>query len=284
MSLAKVIDGKAIAAKIREDIASQVLLLQSTLNITPGLAVILVGENPASKLYVRNKISACKKAGIDSFEFYPAVDISEKELLYLITSLNSNSKVHGILVQLPLPKHINPINIINAIDPKKDVDGFTAINFGKLVTAQDCFVPCTPQGCLILIKHAVENLRGLNALIVGRSNIVGKPMLHVLLQENCTVTIAHSYTSNLQDLCKRADILIAAVGSAEIIKGDWVKEGSVVIDVGINYNNEGKIIGDVDFTGVLKKVKAISPVPGGVGPMTVACLLKNTLKSALTLG
>ncbi len=178
--------------------------------------------------------------------------------------------------------HINPINIINSIDPDKDVDGFTTTNLGKLITAQDCFIPCTPAGCLILIKTVIDDLQGLNALIIGRSNIVGKPMLHVLLQENCTVTIAHSYSANLAALCKQADILVAAVGQENLIKGDWIKSGAIVIDVGINYNSEHKITGDVEFKKAVHYAKAISPVPGGVGPMTVTCLLKNTLKSART--
>jgi methylenetetrahydrofolate dehydrogenase (NADP+)/methenyltetrahydrofolate cyclohydrolase len=275
-----IIDGKAIAAKLRQEIKAEVEQLQKEHNITPGLAVILVGNNPASCLYVRNKIKACKVAGINLFEFYPDDNISEAALLKQIDLLNKDPNVHGILVQLPLPDHINSTNIINAIDPIKDVDGFTATNLGKLVTAQDCFIPCTPQGCLILIKSVVEDIEGMNALIVGRSNIVGKPMLHVLLQQNCTVTIAHSYTKNLKDLCQKADILVAATGQEHLIKGDWIKPGAIIIDVGINYTKDGKITGDVEFESAAKIAKAISPVPGGVGPMTVTCLLKNTLKSA----
>ena len=275
-----IIDGKAIAATLRQEIKVEVAQLQKEHSIIPGLAVILVGNNPASHLYVRNKITACKAAGINLFEFYPDDNISELALLKQIELLNTDLNVHGILVQLPLPDHINPINIINAINPKKDVDGFTATNLGKLVTAQDCFIPCTPQGCLILIKSVVEDIEGMNALIVGRSNIVGKPMLHVLLQQNCTVTIAHSYTDNLKDLCKKADILVAATGQEHLIKGDWIKPGAIIIDVGINYTKDGKITGDVEFESAAKIARAISPVPGGVGPMTVTCLLKNTLKSA----
>lgn len=276
----QIIDGKAIAAKLRQEIAHEVKDLQQNYDITPGLAVILVGDDPASKLYIRNKITACKAVGIALFEFYLASDISEKELIEKINSLNENKDVHGILVQLPLPKHINPINIINTIDPKKDVDGFTAINTGKLVLAQNCFVPCTPQGCLILIKTILEDLKGLNAVIIGRSSIVGKPMFHVLLQENCTVTIAHSYTKDLEKLCRSADILIVAAGKKHLVKKDWVKPGAVVIDVGINYTEDNLITGDVDFQEVSKIAGAISPVPGGVGPMTVTCLLKNTVKAA----
>lgn len=276
MDKTKIINGKLVAENLRIKIAEEV----SSLSIVPGLAVILVGDNPASKLYVRNKITACKNVGINLFEFYLNNDISENSLIKQIEQLNNNDQVHGILVQLPLPSHINSINIINAIDPKKDVDGFTANNLGKLVTAQDCFVPCTPQGCLILIKTIIKDLSGLNALIVGRSNIVGKPMLHVLLQENCTVALAHSYTKNLEDLCRNADILVVAAGKEQLVKGSWIKKDSIVIDVGINYTKENKIIGDVEFNEALKRAKAITPVPGGVGPMTVACLLKNTLKAA----
>ena len=280
MNIATIIDGKSIAARLRQDIAQEVLQLQKKAHIIPGLAVILVGDHPASKLYVRNKIKACKEVGINLFEFYLAEEISEKMLIYKIELLNKDPKVHGILVQLPLPEHINPINVINSINPSKDVDGFTVNNFGKLVTQQDCFVPCTPQGCLILIKTIIKDLQGLNALVVGRSNIVGKPMLHVLLQENCTVTIAHSYSNNLEQLCQQADILIAAVGKGELIRGKWIKPGAVVIDVGINYVDQKKIIGDVEFEQAMLYAQAISPVPGGVGPMTVTCLLKNTLKAA----
>lgn len=275
-----IIDGKSIAAAIREQIADDVTKLKNDKQITPGLAVVLVGEHPPSKLYVRNKVVACQKVGIDLFEFYLPAETSEFSLLSLLQELNNNDKVHGILVQLPLPLHINSSNIINMIDPSKDVDGFTASNLGKLITQQDCFVPCTPQGCMLLIKTVVDDLRGLNALVVGRSNIVGKPMLHLLLQENSTVTIAHSYSKNLRELCQNADILVAAVGKAKIIPGEWIKPGAIVIDVGISYNNENKISGDVEFDEAIKKAKAISPVPYGVGPMTITCLLKNTLKSA----
>ncbi len=277
---AKIIDGRSIANRMRQAIAEEVLQLKEKRNVAPGLAVVLVGNDPASKLYVRNKIIACKAVGINLFEFYPSSDISEEDLIEQIHVLNQDKNVHGILVQLPLPRHINPINIINSIDPNKDVDGFTAINIGKLATAQDCFVPCTPQGCLILIKTILDDLNGLNALIVGRSNIVGKPMFHVLLQENCTVTMAHSYTKNLEDLCNQADILVAAVGQKHLIKGNWIKPGSIVIDVGINYVENQNITGDVEYDQAIHYAGAISPVPGGVGPMTVTCLLKNTIKAA----
>jgi methylenetetrahydrofolate dehydrogenase (NADP+) / methenyltetrahydrofolate cyclohydrolase len=203
-------------------------------------------------------------------------------LIKTIKELNQNNEVHGILVQLPLPDHINATIIINSIDPKKDVDGFTPTNLGKLITQQECFVPCTPQGCLILIKTVVKDLKGLNALVIGRSDIVGKPMFHVLLQENCTVTLAHSYTKNLEELCKSADILVVAVGRGYMIPGAWIKPDSVVIDVGISYDSNGIITGDVEFKQAAVRAKAISPVPYGVGPMTITCLLKNTLKAAMT--
>lgn len=280
MNIAKIIDGKSIASQLRKEIAAEILRFQNSNHITPGLAVILVGDHPASQLYVRNKIKACEEVGVSLFEFYLPAEISERTLINKIELLNKDHKVHGILVQLPLPESINSTNVINAINPSKDVDGFTATNLGKLVTGQDCFVPCTPQGCLVLIKSVIDKLDGLNALVIGRSNIVGKPMLHVLSQENCTVTLAHSYTMNLKQLCAQADILVAAVGSSQLIKGDWIKPGAVVIDVGISYTSEQKIVGDVEFDQAIKYAKAISPVPGGVGPMTVTCLLRNTLKSA----
>ncbi len=274
---AQIIDGKKISELLRQQIADQV----KELAIEVGLAVVLVGDNPASKLYVRNKILACKSVGIKLFEFYPDANITQSELIEQIHVLNNDPKIHGILVQLPLPGHINSTAIVNAIDPKKDVDGFTPINLGKLITNQDCFVPCTPQGCLILIKSVVEKISGLHSLVIGRSYIVGKPMSLLLLQENCTVTIAHSYSRDLPDLCRQADILIAAVGQKELIKGDWIKENAVVIDVGINHLEDNKIIGDVEFSRAINRAKAITPVPGGVGPMTVTCLLKNTLKAAM---
>ncbi len=280
MLLEKIIDGKKIASLMRKEIAEDILRFQNSNHVTPGLAVILVGDHSASQLYVRNKIAACKEVGVSLFEFYMPAETSERTLISKIESLNKDHKVHGILVQLPLPEAINPINVINTIDPCKDVDGFTATNLGKLITEQNCFVPCTPQGCLMLIKTVIKDLSGLNALVVGRSNIVGKPMFHILSQENCTVTLAHSHTKNLRELCEKADILVVAVGSPDLIKGNWIKPGAVVIDVGISYGADKKIAGDVEFSQAIKYAKAISPVPGGVGPMTVACLLKNTLKSA----
>lgn len=274
-----IIDGKSIADKLRKEIATNIDAFNKMHHIVPGLAVILVGDNPASKLYVKNKIKACREVGINLFENYLSCEISEKALISKIEQLNKDPKVHGILVQLPLPTHINQINIINAINPEKDVDGFTVSNLGKLITGQDCFVPCTPQGCLILIKEIVQDLKGLNALVIGRSIIVGKPMFHVLEMENATVTLAHSYTKDLPKLCQQADILVVAAGKAELVKGEWIRPGSIVIDVGINYV-DNKIIGDVEFNKAINHVKAITPVPKGVGPMTVTCLLKNTLKAA----
>lgn len=275
----KIIDGKSIAKNIRSEIATSINDFKNSHHIIPGLAVILVGEDPASQLYVRNKIKACNEVGINLFEYYLPSDISERTLISKIEMLNKDPKVHGILVQLPLPKHIDQINIINVINPNKDVDGFTVSNLGKLITGQNCFVPCTPQGCLILIKQVIQDLKGLNALVVGRSIIVGKPMFHVLEMENATATLAHSYTKNIEELCNNADILVVAAGSPELIKGEWIKPGAIVIDVGINYL-DNKIVGDVQFTSAVNIAKAITPVPGGVGPMTVTCLLKNTLKAA----
>jgi methylenetetrahydrofolate dehydrogenase (NADP+) / methenyltetrahydrofolate cyclohydrolase len=277
----KIIDGKSIAKELRQEIAEEISQLKIKTDIVPGLAVFLIGDHPASKLYVRNKIKACKEVGIKFFEFYLPSDTSEKDLLEKIEEANDNPNIHGILVQLPLPDYIDSVNIINAIDPNKDVDGFTVSNVGKLVTQQDCFVPCTPQGCLILIKTIITDLKGLNALVIGRSNIVGKPMFHVLLQENTTVTLANSYTKDLQSLCLNADIIVSAVGVPKIIKGEWIKPGAIVIDVGINYIDDRNIVGDVEFDQAITRAKAISPVPGGVGPMTVTCLLKNTLKATI---
>lgn len=277
---AKIIDGKALANAIQDEIAKEIISLREKTRITPGLAVIIVGDNKASSLYVKNKIIACKKVGMHSFEYSLPKDISEKTLINKIDSLNKDHKVHGILVQLPLPKHINSFNVINAINQSKDVDGFTAINIGKSTIGEDCFVPCTPQGVLILIKQVLTDLSSTKSLVIGRSNIVGKPMLQILLQENSTVTIAHSYTKNLAKLCKEADIIVAAIGKEKFIQGSWIKTGAIVIDVGINYEQSGKIIGDVDFAEAINYAGYITTVPGGVGPMTVACLLKNTLKAA----
>lgn len=281
----KVIDGKAFAVKVREDVAKQVANLKSKHGLTPGLAVVLVGEDPASQVYVRNKHKQTEEAGMNSFTHRLPASVSQEELLAKVDELNRDSNVHGILVQLPLPQHIEESAIINAIAPEKDVDGFHVINSGKLFTGQDSMIPCTPLGCLMLIKDTLgDDLSGMHAVVIGRSNIVGKPMAMLLLQESCTVTVTHSRTKNLAEECKRADILVAAVGRPELIKRDWVKEGSCVIDVGINRieHSEGKaiLVGDVAFDEVSEVAGAITPVPGGVGPMTIACLLQNTVIAA----
>ena len=276
----KIIDGKAFAAGLREKITKQVEKAKEQSGKVPGLAVILVGEDPASQVYVRNKHKATEDAGMKSFEYKMPGNTSQKQLIDKVKELNGNPEVHGILVQLPLPKQIDEDAVINAIDPAKDVDGFHPINVGRLSLGQDAFVPCTPQGCLMLIKDVLgEKLSGMNAVVVGRSNIVGRPMARLLVQEDCTVTVVHSKTKDPQEICKKADIVVAAVGKAKIINADWIKKGAVVIDVGINRGADGKLVGDVDFETVSKLAKAITPVPGGVGPMTIACLLKNTLKS-----
>ncbi len=280
----KLIDGKAFAANLRADIAARVEKLKASRKIIPGLAVILVGENPASEVYVRNKGKQTREAGMNSYEYTLPDSVSEADLLAKIQQLNNDSNVHGILVQLPLPAHISESAVIQSIHPDKDVDGFHVINAGKLATGQDGFVPCTPLGCLMLLRDTVGTLSGKHAAVVGRSNIVGKPMAQLLLKESCTVTIAHSKTKNLAELLKHADIVVAAVGRAEMIKGAWLKPGAVVIDVGINRlslpDGKTKLVGDVDLQSCMGIASAITPVPGGVGPMTIACLLENTLKAA----
>jgi len=280
MTTTQPIDGKAFAAKLREDIALRVAKLKSDKGITPGLAVVLVGEDPASEVYVKSKGKQTVEAGMNSYEHKLDASVSQTELLKLIDTLNNDSKVHGILVQLPLPKHISEEAIINAIDPDKDVDGFHVVNAGRLATGMQGFVPCTPLGCSMLLKDVIGNLAGKHAVVVGRSNIVGKPMAQLLLQESCTVTIAHSKTVSLPALLKTADIVVAAVGRPEMIKGEWLKDGAVVIDVGINRLEGKKLVGDVDYASCIGIASAITPVPGGVGPMTIACLLENTLRSA----
>lgn len=281
--MAEVIDGKRIAADLCTRIAEQVTRLQDEHGVTPGLAVVLVGENPASQVYVRNKRQQAEIAGIASFEYKLPADVPSSALLDLIDRLNEDPKVHGILVQLPLPAHLDPQLVVAAIDPAKDVDGFAPINVGLLLSGGDGFIPCTPLGCLMLLRHCLQDLTGLQALVVGRSTIVGKPMAVLLLRENCTVTIAHSYTRDLASACSRADILIAAVGRPRFIQGHWIKPGATVIDVGINrvetQANKTELVGDVDYVEALPRVNAITPVPGGVGPMTIACLLFNTLKA-----
>ena len=272
-----IIDGKKEAALLREEIKKEILLLKEKTKKVPGLSVILIGDFSPSQIYVKNKEKNSKEVGINSEVIKYPKDITEQEVLNKIKELNNDPEVSGILVQLPLPKHINKEKIINAIHPKKDVDGFNPINVGNLASGYDAIIPCTPLGCLHLIKKIEKNLSGKHAVIIGRSNLNGKPMAQLLLRENCTVTIVHSKTKDLKAECQKADILVAAVGKANLVKGDWVKKDSIIIDVGINKVEE-KIVGDVDFESVKEKVKAITPVPGGVGPMTIACLLKNTLE------
>ena len=282
---ATVIDGKAFAASVRALVQAQVTKLKEVHGITPGLAVVLVGEDPASRVYVRNKHAATIEVGMASFEHRLSADTAETDLLALIGRLNADPTVHGILVQLPLPGHLDSELIINTIDPAKDVDGFHISNVGLLGTGQKSMVPCTPLGCLMMLRdHYLQlnggNLAGLNAVVVGRSNIVGKPMAQLLLGDSCTVTIAHSRTKDLAAVCRGADILVAAVGRPEMITGDFVKPGATVIDVGINRierDGKARLVGDVHYASAAAVAGAITPVPGGVGPMTIACLLANTL-------
>ena len=286
MAEADIIDGKAFAAELRGRIAGAVSEVKADHGLTPGLAVVLVGEDPASQVYVRNKNKATVEAGMNGFEHVLPVDTGQEELLALIDTLNRDDAVHGILVQLPLPDQIDEQAVIDAISPEKDADGFHVVNTGRLATGGDAMVPCTPLGCLMMLKDRVGDLSGKEAVIVGRSNIVGKPMAQLLLDANCTVTICHSRTADLPEVCRRADILVAAVGRAEMVRGDWVKPGATVIDVGINRvpkpGEEGKtrLVGDVAFTEAKGVAGAITPVPGGVGPMTIACLLANTVTAA----
>lgn len=285
MSEAKLIDGKAFAEGLRGRVASKVAKIKKAHGVTPGLAVVLVGEDPASQVYVRNKGKQTVECGMNSFEHKLDESTPEADLLALVEKLNGDDAVHGILVQLPLPGHIDEAKVINAINPKKDVDGFHVINSGLLATGQEAMVPCTPAGCIMLAKDALgDDLSGKRAIVVGRSNIVGKPVAQLLLNENCTVTIAHSRTQDLAGECRRADILVAAVGRAQMIKGDWVKPGACVIDVGINRvpapeRGEGqtRLVGDVDFDEAKAVAGSITPVPGGVGPMTIAVLLASTV-------
>lgn len=277
---ARIIDGRAFAGRMVDEITVQVSDLTQLHGIKPGLAVVLVGEDPASEVYVRNKGIKCRAAGMSSFEHKLPKDCSQGELLTLIAQLNSDPTVHGILVQLPLPSQLDAEIVINSIDPAKDVDGFHAMNVGRLATGQAAFVPCTPLGCLMLLREHLGSLTGLDAVIIGRSNIVGKPMAQLLLRENCTVTIVHSQSRDISSICRRADIVVAAVGRPEMIAGDWIKPGAVVIDVGINRLERAgvaKLVGDVAFEQAKDIAGAITPVPGGVGPMTIACLLANTL-------
>ena len=272
-----IIDGKKEAAILREEIKNEIAKLKKKTNKVPGLTVILIGEFAPSQIYVRNKEKNSKEVGINSNVIKYPSDVSEEEVLNKIKELNKDKNISGILVQLPLPDQINKEKVINAIDPLKDVDGFNPVNVGNLASGYKAIVPCTPLGCLLLIKKVEKNLSGKHAVIIGRSNLNGKPMAQLLLKENCTVTIVHSKTKNLQNECLKADILVAAVGVPNLVKKDWVKSDAVVIDVGIN-KVDNKIIGDVNFEEIKDKVRAITPVPGGVGPMTRACLLSNTLE------
>lgn len=280
---ANVIDGKAFAADVREQIAGHVAALQTDHNITPGLAVILVGEDPASEVYVAAKHRQTVEVGMASFEHKLPADTSEEDLFALIDQLNADPAVHGILCQFPVPDHLDERRVVARIDPAKDVDGLSVVNAGLLASGEKGLVSCTPLGCLMLLRNQLGDLSGLEAVVVGRSNLFGKPMGQLLLQQNCTVTMAHSRTKNLADVCRRADILVAAVGRAEMIQGDWVKEGATVIDVGITRiphpekPGKSKLLGDVNFIAASEAASAITPVPGGVGPMTIACLLANTL-------
>lgn len=273
---ASIIDGKALALEIRQDILARVQALQAP---PPGLAMILVGNDPASEIYVNNKVKACRKVGINSIVERRGMDFSQQELITLIASLNDRKDVHGILVQLPLPSHIDPLHVINTIKPEKDVDGLTILNAGHLMTGKkDALVPCTPRGCITLLKSVHSDLAGKKAVIIGRSNLVGKPLAHLLLRENCTVTMCHSKTADLAGECRQADILVAAVGTPKLVQADWIKPGATVLDVGISRLDNG-LSGDVDFETVQTVAGALSPVPGGVGPMTIACLLLNTMQA-----
>ncbi len=285
--MSKIISGTEFSKKLRVEIKRKVASLKEQHSIVPGLAVILVGEDPASKIYVRNKGVQTKESGMNSYEHKLPDETSEEDLLKLIDQLNNDSAVHGILVQLPLPKHINEHAVINSITVEKDVDGFHLSNVGLLTTGSNSnkgIVPCTPLGSMMMLKDHLGSLSGKKAVVVGRSNIVGKPMAALLLKENCTVTIAHSRTHNLADECRQADILVAAVGQPEMIKGDWIKPGATIIDVGINRIEKDsggtKLVGDVEFSSANEVADAITPVPGGVGPMTIACLLHNALQQA----
>ncbi|HET9335706.1 MAG TPA: bifunctional methylenetetrahydrofolate dehydrogenase/methenyltetrahydrofolate cyclohydrolase FolD [Sphingomicrobium sp.] len=281
---ARLIDGKAAAARLRAEVAVEVAKFAARRGRAPGLAVVLVGEDPASTVYVRNKGKATIGAGMQSFEHRLSADLSENELLELVERLNADPTVDGILVQLPLPAHIDSNKVLTAIDPDKDVDGFHPVNAGRLAIGLDGFVPCTPLGCLKLLRAELGNLAGKEAVVIGRSNIVGKPMALLLLGDHCTVTVAHSRTGDLPGVVRRADIVVAAVGRPEMVRGDWLKPGATVIDVGINRvpttDGKSRLVGDVDLASASQVAGAITPVPGGVGPMTIACLIRNTLVSA----
>lgn len=281
--MAHIIDGKLLSAQVLEEVAREVKVLKAERGVVPALAVILVGDDPASQVYVRNKAKRANEVGMLSIEYRFDADTTQGELNQLIRELNEDPTVHGILVQLPLPPHLSEADVISAIAPSKDVDGFHPQNVGALASGQLSLVPCTPQGCMIMLQQVHDDLRGKSAVVVGRSNIVGKPMAALLLQANCTVTIVHSHTVEVEDICRRADIVVAAVGRAGLVKSAWIKPGATVIDVGINEVYEDgrrKLRGDVDFQNIEPIAGAITPVPGGVGPMTIACLLLNTLKVA----
>lgn len=279
--MSQLIDGKAFAENLRKTIASQVIAIEKEHHIRPGLAVVLVGEDPASQVYVRNKEKFAIECGFKSETFRLPATTSQAELLALIKTLNNDATIHGILVQLPLPKGLNEEEVLYAIDPQKDVDGFHPINIGLLSIGKPSLIPCTPLGSLLLLQDKLgKDLSGKHAVIVGRSNIVGKPMMQLLLSQNCTVTVAHSRTRDVANLCREADIVVAAVGVPELVKGDWIKKGATVIDVGINrieVDGKTKLVGDVEFATAKENAEFITPVPGGVGPMTIACLLRNTL-------
>ncbi len=277
---ADIIDGKAFAASVREKVAEHVARLKEENGITAGLAVILVGEDPASEVYVRNKGKQTLEVGMNSFEHKLPADVSEEELFALVDKLNADPAVHGILCQFPVPDHLDERAIVARIDPAKDVDGLSVVNAGRLASGQKALISCTPLGCLMLLRDKLGSLSGLDAVVIGRSNLVGKPMAQLLLGDSCTVTMAHSRTKDLKDVVSRADIVIAAVGRPEMVPGDWIKEGATVIDVGINRierDGKRKLVGDVDFASVSARAGAVTPVPGGVGPMTIACLLANTV-------
>ena len=284
MGETRIIDGKAFAAALRARVGEGVAALKSRHGLTPGLAVVLVGEDPASQIYVRNKGRQTEAVGMESFRFRLPANTGQIEVLAKVAELNADPAVHGILVQLPLPDQVDEFAVIDAIDPAKDVDGFQTINAGRLVTGQETLVPCTPQGCMMLLREAVGELEGRRALMLGRSNLVGKPMVSLLLAQHCTVTVAHSRTEELAEECRRAEILVVAVGRPEMVRGDWIRPGATVIDVGINRleGAEGtpRLVGDVAFDEAQGIAGAITPVPGGVGPMTIACLLRNTLIAA----
>ncbi|MCB1483879.1 MAG: bifunctional methylenetetrahydrofolate dehydrogenase/methenyltetrahydrofolate cyclohydrolase FolD [Hyphomicrobiaceae bacterium] len=282
--MAQIIDGKKIAADVRAEVAAEVKRLVSENGLKPGLAVVLVGEDPASKVYVKNKAQQTVEVGMNSWEHRLPAETSEADLLALVEKLNNDPACHGILVQLPLPKHINSEKVLNSINPDKDVDGFHPVNVGRLWVGERALVPCTPTGSVILAKTVAPSLSGMNAVVIGRSNIVGKPVAALLLRENCTVTVAHSRTKDLAGVVKGADLVVAAVGIPEMVRGEWIKPGAIVIDVGINRitgpDGKGKLVGDVNYAECEKVAGAITPVPGGVGPMTIACLLRNAAQAA----